>query len=293
MSRHHPAPPAWPSCAGVGLKPQHVGEILSGPRELGFFEIHAENYMGAGGVPHRQLAAIRAEYPLSIHGVGLSLGGAGPLDEAHLARLVAVVDRWEPALVSEHLAWSTHDSRFLNDLLPVPYTSEALQRVADHIDHLQNALGRTIALENPSTYLAFAESTFDETTFISEVARRTGCALLLDVNNVYVRCANGDMSARDYLDAFPLARVTEIHLAGHAFHDDADGNPLLIDSHDRPVADAVWALYTHVIRLIGPVATLIERDADVPAWPILRDEALRAHAAMVALSGGETLEVAC
>ncbi|WP_219811408.1 DUF692 domain-containing protein [Luteibacter rhizovicinus] len=270
-----------------------MGEILTAPRELGFFEIHAENYMGAGGVPHRQLAAIRAEYPLSVHGVGLSLGSAGPLDEAHLARLVAVVERYEPVLVSEHLAWSTHNSRFLNDLLPVPYTIEALRRVAEHVDHVQNALGRTIALENPSTYLSFAESAFAETDFISEVVRRTGCALLLDVNNVHVRCVNGHTSALAYLDSFPIGHVAEIHLAGHASNVEAGTDTLLIDSHDRPVSEAVWALYAHVIRSTGPIPTVIERDADIPSWSTLRDEALRAQATTAALSAGDTHEVAC
>lgn len=286
-----PARPAASGCAGVGLKPQHVPDVLAERPGLGFFEIHAENYMGAGGGPHLHLAAIRELYPLSVHGVGLSLGGAADLDLDHLGRLAALARRYEPFLVSEHLAWSTHAGHYLNDLLPVPYTAAALERVAGHVDHVQTALGRTILLENPSTYLAFEESAIDEIDFIAEVARRTGCGLLLDVNNVYVSCTNHARDPAAYLARFPMALVGEIHLAGHSRRQDNNGVDLLVDSHDQPVAEPVWALYAAAIARLGPVPTLIERDADIPAWSELHAEAQRAEAVM-AETGGD-LAIAC
>ncbi len=263
--------------AGVGFKPEHFEAILDTRPELGFFEVHAENYMGRGGAPHRRLDAIRECYPLSLHGVGLSIGSPGPLDRVHLQRLAAVAGRFEPALVSEHLAWSTHEGAFLNDLLPLPYTDETLARVSEHIDEVQNALGRTMLLENPSTYVLFAESTWAETDFLREIARRTGCGLLLDVNNVFVSAVNHGFDPEVYLADFPLAAVGEIHLAGCA--DDADdaGLPLLIDAHNSPVRDPVWALYAATIRRLGATPTLIEWDNDVPAWPTLLGEARRAE----------------
>ncbi len=283
----------WPSLAGVGLKPQHVHDILAERPQIGFFEVHAENYMGAGGPPHRHLTAIREIYPLSIHGVGLSLGGAGALDRPHLDRLAALVRRYEPALVSEHLAWSSHDGRFLNDLLPLPYTPQTLGRVAEHVDQVQTALGRQVLLENPSTYLAFEDSVLEEAHFLGEIARRTGCGLLLDVNNVHVAATNGGHDARDYLAAFPMSRVKEIHLAGHTPRTDADGRALLVDSHDRPVAEPVWALYRQAIGRLGPTPTLVERDADIPPWPELYAEARQAHDQMAALAQGGGLAIAC
>lgn len=278
--------------AGVGLKPQHVAQILADRPALGFFEIHAENYMGAGGGPHRHLAAIRERYPLSIHGVGLSLGGAADLDRDHLDRLAALVRRYDPMLVSEHLAWSSHDGHYLNDLLPLAYTAASLDRVAGHVDHVQSVLGRRILLENPSTYLGFADSTIDEVQFLTEVARRTGCGLLLDVNNVYVSCVNLRRDSAAYLARFPLELVGEIHLAGHASRRDAGGGALLIDAHDRPVAEPVWDLYRAVIARTGRIPTLIERDADIPAWPDLLAEADRADRHMATVRGG-ALAVAC
>lgn len=266
--------------AGVGLKPEHYRTILDARPNIGFFEVHAENFMGAGGPPHRYLSAIRECYPLSIHGVGLSIGADRPLDRDHLWRLKCLVDRYQPALVSEHLAWSTHDAGFLNDLLPVPYTMASLARVVDHIDEVQQALGRQILLENPSTYLAFAESTLSETGFIAEAARRSGCALLLDVNNVAVASANQGWDPVAYLDAYPLEHVRQIHLAGHLREADERGRALLIDTHDRPVADFVWRLYRRAIDYTGPLPSLIEWDTDVPAWPTLMAEALRAEQVM-------------
>jgi uncharacterized protein len=262
--------------AGAGLKPEHIGDILAGKNSVGFFEIHAENYMGKGGAPHAALALIRQEYPLSVHGVGLSIGGAGPLDAEHLRRLASVVARYEPALVSEHLAWSTHEETYFNDLLPVPYTEEVLDRVVEHVDQVQETIGRQMLLENPSTYVAFEQSTMSELEFIKAVAQRTGCGLLLDINNVFVSATNHDFSPETYLDRFPLALVREIHLAGHASEEDDFGAPLLIDAHDRPVADEVWALYDRVIESTGPIPTLIEWDNDVPAWHVLKSEAAAA-----------------
>jgi uncharacterized protein (UPF0276 family) len=280
-----------PCRGGVGLKPCHYGAILETRPDIGFFEVHAENYMGAGGPPHRYLTAIRERYPLSIHGVGLSLGGAGALDEAHLARLAALVKRYEPQAVSEHLAWSSHGGAFLDDLLPIPYTRETLRLVCDHIDQAQSALGRRILLENPATYLAFADGDYDEPEFISEAVRRTGCGLLLDVSNVHVSCTNHGRGPHAYLQALPLDRVGELHLAGFASRQDASGRPLLIDSHDRAIDQAVWALHGDVLRLIGPKPTLIERDADIPAFDELAAEAGRAEAAMLS-SSKENLRVA-
>ena len=265
---------------GVGFKPEHFEAIVDTRPWLGFFEVHAENYMGGGGAPHRRLDAIRERYPLSLHGVGLSIGSPGLLDRAHLQRLAAVAKRFEPTLVSEHLAWSTHEGAFLNDLLPLPYTDETLARVSEHIDEVQNALGRTMLLENPSTYVLFAESTWAETDFLREITRRTGCGLLLDVNNVFVSAVNHGFDPELYLADFPLAAVGEIHLAGCADDSDDAGLPLLIDAHNSPVRDAVWSLYSTTIRRLGATPTLIEWDNDVPAWSTLLGEARRAERAI-------------
>ena len=266
--------------AGVGFKAEHFDAILESRPELGFLEVHAENYMGAGGPPHRRLEAIRRDYPLSLHGVGLSIGSPAPLDMRHLARLRKVAERYQPDLVSEHLAWSTHEGSFFNDLLPLPYTDETLARISEHIDIVQSALGRAILLENPSTYVAFAETTIGETEFLAEIARRTGCGLLLDVNNVFVSAANHGFDPFSYLADFPFAAVGEIHLAGYADDRDEAGLPLLIDAHDSPVREAVWALYAEAIRNLGPKPTLVEWDNDLPPWPALLGEARRAERAM-------------
>ncbi|MCC2111320.1 MAG: DUF692 domain-containing protein [Hyphomicrobiales bacterium] len=262
-----------PAGAGIGLKPMHYADILSAKPSLGFFEVHAENYMGAGGPPHRYLEAIRAHYPISVHGVGLNIGASGPLDWDHLMRLKAVVDRYEPGLVSEHLAWSSHGEVFYNDLLPLPLTKETLARVAEHVDEVQTVLGRRILIENPSTYVAFASSAIPETEFLTELAACSGCGLLLDVNNAFVSATNHGFDIIDYLDAFPAGKVEEIHLAGHAIDEDEAGRPLLIDAHDRAVADPVWAAYAVGLQRTGPVPTLIERDNDVPALSALLAEA--------------------
>jgi uncharacterized protein len=269
-----------PPRAGVSLKPQHYKTIIAESPDVGFFEIHAENYMGAGGPPHRYLTEIRSRYPISLHGVGLSIGADRPLDREHLTRLKDLIARYEPALFSEHLAWSTHEEVFLNDLLPLPYTVQTLATVTGHIDEVQTTLGRQMLLENPSTYLAFAESSYSEIDFIAEIVRRTGCGLLLDVNNVRVASANQQCDAISYIDRYPRAAVQEIHLAGHAVEEDEKGRPLLIDSHDRPVDAAVWALFEHAIFRLGPKPTLIEWDASVPAWAALKSEADRAESIM-------------
>jgi uncharacterized protein (UPF0276 family) len=269
---------AIPPRAGVGLKPEHYAAILDTSPGIGWFEIHAENYMGAGGPPHAALTRIRNDHPVSLHGVSMSIGGPQALDRTHLGRFKALVDRYEPALVSEHLAWSTHETTYYNDLLPLPYTEATLAHVADHIDEVQTAIGRPILLENPSTYVVFRESTMSETDFIRAVARRAGCGLLLDVNNVFVSATNHGYDALGYLRDFPLERVGEIHLAGHAEQEDDEGGPLLIDSHDGPVADAVWKLYDIVIGRTGPIPTLIEWDSEIPAWPVLKAEAAAAQA---------------
>ncbi|GAC1635290.1 MAG: DUF692 domain-containing protein [Bradyrhizobium sp.] len=271
-----------PPRGGVGLKPEHYRTIVETRPDIGFFEVHAENYMGAGGPPHRYLSAIRANYPLSLHGVGLSIGADRPLDRDHLQRLKQLIDRYAPSLFSEHLAWSSHDAGFLNDLLPVPYTAETLARVCEHIDQTQGFLGRQMLLENPSTYLTFTESTYSEIEFMAEVVLRTGCGLLLDVNNVYVASTNQQWDPITYIDAYPLGYVQEIHLAGHTREADDKGRPLLIDTHNCPVDEIVWDLFAHAVRRIGPVPTLIEWDAGVPPWPTLQQEAERAEAIMLA-----------
>jgi uncharacterized protein len=271
--------PALPigGLAGTSFKHQHLAAIRAEGQARGFFEVHAENYMGAGGPPHRVLEAMRRDFPISLHGVCMSIGGERPLDKAHLARFRGLVERYEPALVSEHLAWSTHETTYFNDLLPLPYTAATLGRVCDHIDQVQEAIRRPMLLENPATYIAFRDSTMRETDFIRDVARRTGCGLLLDVNNVFVSATNHGFSALDYLSDFPLADVGEIHLAGHAEQSDDEGDPLLIDSHDGPVADAVWKLFEIVISRRGPVPTLVEWDSKIPDWPILKAEAAAAQ----------------
>jgi uncharacterized protein len=264
--------------AGTSFKHEHLPAILAQGPQRGFFEVHAENYMGAGGPPHRALETIRRDHPVSLHGVCMSIGAPQPLDQAHLARFRNLVERYLPALVSEHLAWSTHKTTYFNDLLPLPYTKATLARVCDHIDEVQAAIRRPLLLENPLTYVTFNESTMSETDFIRSVARRTGCGLLLDINNVFVSATNHGFSPLQYLSEFPLASVGEIHLAGHTEQADDEGEPLLIDSHDRPVADAVWKLFETVVGKCGAVPTLVEWDSKIPDWPILKAEAAAAQA---------------
>jgi uncharacterized protein len=269
---------ATPRLAGAGFKYEHLADILRDEQKVGFFEVHAENFMGKGGAPHAALEKMRQDYPIFLHGVGLSIGSLGQLDQEHLGRLKTIAERYEPLIVSEHLAWSTHDNSYYNDLLPVPYDKNTLDRVVSHINEVQDFLKRRILLENPSTYVAFGTSTMSETEFIREVATRTGCGLLLDVNNVFVSATNHNYSPEQYLADFPLDNVDEIHLAGHATEADDDGALLLIDAHDRPVAADVWALFEQVIAKRGLVPTLIEWDNDLPAWSVLKSEADKANA---------------
>jgi len=269
-----------PAAPGVGYKPQHYSDILADPGSVGWLEIHAENYMGDGGRPIAQLRHLADRFPISVHGVGLSIGGEAPLNADHLARLKHLCDWLNPASFSEHLAWSTHDSAFLNDLLPLPYTQATLQRVCNHIDQLQDVIGRRMLLENPSSYLAFEASSYDEPSFLKEVSERTGCGLLLDVNNICVSSTTLPFDASAYADAFALDQVGEIHLGGHDEDQDDHGAPLLIDSHGREVADPVWTLLEYVLDRSGPRPTLIEWDTDVPDWAMLAAEADRAAAAL-------------
>ena len=266
-----------PAHAGVGFKLEHFRDILAAAQPIGFFEVHAENYMGAGGPPHAQLGALRERYALSVHGVGLSLGSMQPLNSDHLARLKVLCNRYKPESFSEHLAWSSHAGVYFNDLLPLPYTRQTLARVAEHIDEVQTTLGRTMLLENPSHYIGIAESTIPEIDFLTEVAKRTGCGLLLDVNNVFVSAKNQGTDPLLYLEAFPLDRVREVHLGGHNEELDDAGGPLLIDTHASSVTDAVWTLYAHLIARTGPIPTLIEWDNNLPDWPTLRAQAIAAQ----------------
>jgi uncharacterized protein len=270
--------PRLPLRAGIGFKPEHFDAILNEAEPPAFIEVHAENYMGAGGPPHAQLAKLHERSALSVHGVGLSIGGAAPLDRDHLKRLHDLCKRHEPESFSEHLAWSTHEGVYLNDLLPLPYTEETLARVVAHVEEVQEVLKRQILIENPSTYVLFSESTIAEADFMRAVAERSGCGLLLDVNNIFVSAINHGLNTFDYIEAYPLERVKQIHLAGHDETQDDAGAPLLIDAHGSPVAEPVWTLYEAVIARTGPIATLIEWDNDVPTWPVLRAEMDRANA---------------
>jgi uncharacterized protein (UPF0276 family) len=265
-----------PARAGIGLKPEHYHEIFETRPDVGWFEIHAENYMAAGGPALHYLEKVRERYPLSVHGVGLSIGGAGALDRRHLARLRALIDRFEPGLFSEHLAWSSHGGAYFGDLLPLPYTQETLDCVAAHVDEVQCALGRPMLLENPSAYVAFESAEMSETEFLAGLCRRTGCGLLLDVSNVYVSSVNQGFDAAAYIDAFPIEGAGEIHLAGCFDAGGPDGGPLLLDAHDSPVRDEVWALHRRAVRRAGAVPTLIEWDNHVPPLRRLVDEARRA-----------------
>lgn len=269
-----------PVAPGVGYKPQHFNDLRDDPGPVRWLEVHAENYMGDGGRPLAQLEALAEEFTLSVHGVGLSIGGEGRLDSEHLARLKHLNNWAQPAAFSEHLAWSTHDGDYLNDLLPLPYTETTLQTVADHICEVQDALGRRMLLENPSSYLSFSTSHLSETDFLAELVHRTGCGLLLDVNNVFVSSTNLQHSPRDYIDAFPLEAVGEVHVGGHEDDEDDTGVPLLIDSHGKPVADPVWALLDYTLARSGPKPVLVEWDNDIPDWSVLRGEAERVARAL-------------
>lgn len=272
-----------PDAPGVGYKPQHFQDLQNDPGDVAWIEVHAENYMGDGGRPLAQLRALSEQFALSVHGVGLSIGGEGPLDVEHLARLKKLCDWAQPASFSEHLAWSTHGAEFLNDLLPLPYTAATLSRVAAHINQVQDVLGRQMLLENPSSYLAFAESDLSECDFLGALTHHTGCGLLLDVNNVFISATNLGLSAQAYIDAYPTDKVGEMHIGGHDTDTDDHGAPLLIDSHGKAVADPVWSLLDYALTQTGPKPVLVEWDNDVPDWPVLRAEAVRAARALAAV----------
>lgn len=265
--------------AGIGLKPQHYDRALACTAPGVWFEVHAENYMVEGGPRLEWLTAIGEHHPLSIHGVGLSLAADAPPDTAHLRRLSRLIDRTRPALVSEHLAWSVWQGAYYPDLLPFPRTSSALARIADNVHRTQDALKRRIAIENPAHYLRMSDESLDEIDFLNELVHRTGCRLLLDINNVYVGAHNLGYDANAYLDAFPMRHVDEIHLAGHSL-DPMLGDGLLVDSHDAPVSDAVWSLFEQVVATHGPRPTLLERDGNVPAFDELMRERTRADVAL-------------
>ena len=259
--------------AGIAPKPQHYEQLLADPMPPAFIEVHAENFLGAGGEPHASLRALRDRFPLSVHGVGLSIGGQAPLDARHVERIAALLERYQPESFSEHLAWSSHGMNNFNDLLPLVYDEASLDRVCRHVDQLKSRYGRRLLLENPATYVEFSASSIDEAEFLCAVIGRTGCGLLLDVNNAYVNSINHGRDPVAYLAALPLHAAGQVHLAGHAVDHDASGTPLLIDNHGCAVADAVWNLYAHVLESTGPLPTLIEWDNDVPDYAVLRDQA--------------------
>tara|TARA_R100001198_G_C5219069_1_gene201887 strand:+ start:524 stop:1450 length:927 start_codon:yes stop_codon:yes gene_type:complete len=280
-----------PNRAGVGFKGEHADDVIGQPKQVGWFEIHPENYMVAGGPRLAVLEALRAEYPVSMHGVGLSLGGGERLDPHHLADLKRLVDRFEPVMLSEHIAWSSHDGLYMADLLPTPMTQKSLDQLLEAIDEVQAATGRKILIENPTSYMALPQNSIPEIDFITEAARRSGCGLLIDVNNIYISACNLDFDASDYVDAIPGDLIGEIHLAGHEADANAD-EKVLIDTHSRPVADPVWALFDRLIARIGARPTLIEWDNDVPDWVTLRAEAAIADGHLAKFSGADPLRVA-
>ncbi len=269
------------AAVGIGLRSVDVADVIATRPAVAWLEVHAENYMASGGPTLAALERIRESYPVAIHAVGLSLGSADPLDARHLRRLRALVERIQPALVSDHLSWSSLGGRYVNHLLPLPYTDETLHLVCDHVAQAQDALGRRLLVENPSSYLRFRESPIPEPDFLADVVRRTGCGLLCDVNNVYVSACNLGLDPVAYLDALPVDAIEEFHLAGHSVND-ADGVPVLIDDHGARVAPEVWALFAQVLARSGPRPTLIEWDANIPELSVLVDEARRADAVMEA-----------
>lgn len=272
---------------GVGLKAQHYQEALAGQHPLTFFEVHAENYMMQGGNHLRFLEAIREKFPLSIHGVGMSLGSAEGLDQSHLGKFRELVDRFTPWLVSEHLAWSVHDGTYMNDLLPLPLNDTTLAVVSENISRMQDAIGRRILIENPSTYVSFKSTDIPEPEYLERLADATGCGILLDVNNIYVSARNNGFDPKGYVDAVVGKHVGEIHLAGHTVKT-IGGAELRLDDHGSPVIDDVWALYRYVVGLIGERPTLIEWDTNVPDFAALVSEAEQARLVMqAAVADGE------
>ena len=271
ISRRSPIP----AKAGIGLRAPHLRQVLETRPDVPWFEVHSENYFAPGGRAVDELDAIRRDYPLSLHGVGLSLGGSDPLDTGHIEHLKRAIVRFTPALVSEHLCWTAAGMQHFHDLLPLPYTEEALRHVSARIAEAQERLGTRLLIENVSSYLEFEHSTIPEWEFLRETAARSGCGILLDVNNIYVSAINHGFDAHRYIDAVPAEAVGEIHLAGHVAKD-IEGTPLLIDSHSRPVTGAVWDLYAHALKKVGPKPTLIEWDSELPAFEVLQAEAAKA-----------------
>jgi uncharacterized protein (UPF0276 family) len=284
MSVTNPRP--VPARAGIGLRAEHHAAMQSRLPDVGWLEVHTENHFASAGAAHRALDALRAHYPLSLHGVGLSLGGTDPLDREHLAQLRAAIERYQPALVSEHLCWSAAGGRHTNDLLPMPCTREALRHLVARVGEAQEALGVSLLVENVSSYLEFKAREMSEWEFLAALARESGCAILLDVNNIYVSACNHGFDALDYLAGIPRDAVREIHLAGHSTRT-LEGTQILVDTHDAPVCEAVWTLYAAAIERFGPVPTLIEWDADLPELEVLVAEAHRADRI-----AGETLALA-
>lgn len=279
----------YPTGSGIGLRTPHVGDIVETRPPVPWLEVHAENYMG-GGPAVRTLERLRSDYPISLHGVGLSLGSAGGVDTRHLERLAKLVERLDPALVSEHVSWSVNGGAYLNHLLPLPYTDETLALLCRHVAQAQDRLRRRLLIENPSGYLRFRESPIPEPDFLNEVARRTGCGILCDVNNVFVTCANLGGDAEAWIAALQPSVVGEIHLAGHAVNE-ADGEMLLIDDHGSRVRDEVWSLYERAVERYGPVPTLVEWDTDVPALAVLLDEATKAERRLAARGANHVVAV--
>jgi uncharacterized protein (UPF0276 family) len=270
------SPDDQPARCGIGLRTPHLAEVMARRPRTGWLEVHPENYMGAPAAVDA-LERLRADYPLSLHGVGLSLGSADGIDADHLARLKALTQRLEPCRVSEHMSWSAHGGRWLNDLVPLPYTAESLAVICRNVDRMQTALGRRILVENPSSYLSYRDSTMPEAVFLAEIVRRTGCGILCDVNNIHVSAHNLGLDARDYLRTLPAAAIGEIHLAGHA-RNEIDGQVLLIDDHGGRVIDPVWDLYRDAVDRFGRVPTMIEWDTALPPLDVLLDEAALADA---------------
>jgi|KBSSwiStaDraftv2_1062776.scaffolds.fasta_scaffold22456_7 uncharacterized protein (UPF0276 family) len=291
LSRSHWLPrPALALCAGIGLRAEHCREFLEADPDVGFVEVHAENYFGRGGLPLHVLGRARRDHALSLHGVGLSIGSTDPLDDAHLQRLAELVARFRPAFVSEHLCWTSHRGTHLHDLLPLPLTAEALAHVVRRVDAVQERLGRTILIENVSSYFEYAHSTIPEPEFLAAVVRQTGCGLLLDVNNVYVSARNHGFDAADYIERIPRDAVFELHLAGHVRRP-VPGGEILIDSHSEPVCAEVWALYALALRRFGAVPTLVEWDNDLPPLAVLVGEARKADALLAAFERAPSFEV--
>lgn len=270
-------PQPIPANAGIGLRFQHHREVIECRPQVGWFEVHSENYFGAGGAPLEALQTVRANYPLALHGVGLSIGSTDPLDRQHLTSLANLIDRVEPDFVSEHLSWSSGGGRHVNDLLPLPYTEEALRHVCNRVAAVQSQLGRQILIENPSSYFQYRCSEINEPDFLAALALETGCGLLLDINNVYVSAMNHGFDPLAYLQRIPRRYVREMHLAGHSIID-VGGRQLRVDTHSAPVCAEVWSLYAAAIERFGKVPTLIEWDTDIPAFDVLMTEAGKANA---------------